>query len=78
MPLTSGAQRLSSFRVKTKTMSFREIQDAHRKNRAADARALKSGKISAEELQETNSFIPVDASIRIADLAAYVRNREKK
>ncbi len=65
-------------KVKTKTMSFRKIQEAHRKERAADVRALKSGEISAAKLQEANSFIPVGASIQIADLAGYVRNRETK
>jgi len=59
-------------------MSFRKIQDVHRKERAADARALRSGKTSAAKLQETNSFIPVGASIRIADLAGYVRTRGAK
>ena len=49
-PLTFRMQRLFLITVKTKTWSFRKIQDAHRKDRAEDARALKSGKISPAEL----------------------------
>ncbi len=64
--------------VKPRTVSFRKIQEAHKKERAADARALRSGKVSARELQEVNSIIPAAATIRIANLAGYIRNRRAK
>lgn len=57
------------------TVSFRKIQNAHQKERAEDARALRSGKTSPRKLQETNSFIPVGATIKIVDLVGYVKNR---
>lgn len=57
------------------TVSFLEIQQSHRKERAEDSRALRAGKVSARKLQEINSFIPVDAEMKIADLAGYVKNR---
>lgn len=61
--------------MKVRTVSFREIQDAHKKDRAADTRALRSGRATVSELQELNSFIPAGASLRIVNLAGYVRNR---
>jgi hypothetical protein len=64
--------------MKARSVSFREIEDAHRKERAGDAAALRSGEVSARELQERNSIIPAGASIQIVDLAAYVRKRERK
>jgi hypothetical protein len=64
--------------LKARTVSFREIQDAHKKDRAADARALRSGRATVSELQELNSFIPAGASMRIVNLASYVRNRRPK
>jgi len=64
--------------VRTKTVSFRKIEEAHRKDRASDARALKSGSVSARELQEVNSFIPVGATMRISNLAGYLRNRSAR
>ena len=64
--------------VKTKAVSFREIEDAHRKDRASDTRALRSGKVTARELQEANSFIPVGATMRISNLSAYLKNRSAR
>jgi hypothetical protein len=64
--------------VSRNTVSFLEIQRAHQKERAEDAGALRSGKTSARKLQETNSFIPVGATMRIVDLAGYVKNRRAK
>ncbi|MEI7913032.1 MAG: hypothetical protein WCK77_25710 [Verrucomicrobiota bacterium] len=61
--------------MKTKTVSFRKIEAAHRKDRATDARALRSGIVSVRDLQKVNSFIPVGATMRISNLAGYLRNR---
>jgi hypothetical protein len=63
--------------VKTRTVSFREIQDAHKKERAEDSRALRAGTISAAELQARNSFLPVDAPMQIVDLGGYLKNRRR-
>lgn len=60
------------------TVSFQEIQNAHRKERAADALALRTGKTSARKLQEKNSIIPAGAAMKINDLAGYVKNRRTK
>lgn len=64
--------------VSRNTVSFLEIQNAHRKERAEDARALRTGKVSTRKLQERNSFIPAGATMRINDLAGYVKNRRAK
>jgi hypothetical protein len=64
--------------VSRKSVSFIEIQKAHRKDRAEDARAMRSGKTSARELQEKNSIIPAGAVMKIADLAGYVKKRRTK
>jgi hypothetical protein len=64
--------------VSRNTVSFLEIQKAHQKERAQDARALRTGKTSARKLQETNSFIPVRSSMKILDLAGYLKNRRAK
>lgn len=64
--------------MSSSTVSFLEIQNAHRKERAEDARAVRSGKISVRKLQEANSFIPAGASMKIADLAGYVKNRRTR
>jgi len=64
--------------VSRNTVSFLEIQKAHQKERAEDVRALRSGKTSARKLQEANSFIPVGATMKIVDLAGYVKNRRAR
>jgi len=64
--------------LKALRTSLSEIDHAHRKERAADTRALRSGKISAQELQQRNSFIPRDAKVEICDLAAYMKSRTSK
>jgi hypothetical protein len=64
--------------VSGNTVSFLEIQKAHQKERVEDARALRTGKTSARKLQATNSFIPIGATMKIADLAGYVKNRRAK
>jgi hypothetical protein len=66
------------FRVSRNTVSFLEIQNAHRKDRAEDSRALRTGKVSARKLQERNSFIPAGATMKINNLASYVKNRRAK
>jgi hypothetical protein len=64
--------------VSRNSVSFLEIQKAHQKERAQDARALRTGKTSARKLQETNSFISVRSNMKIVDLASYVKNRRAK
>jgi len=61
--------------VKERTVSFRKIEAAHRKGRASDTRALRSGSMSANVLQEINSIIPAGATMKIANLAGYLKNR---
>lgn len=61
-----------------KTVSFLDIQKAHQNERVEDSCALRSEKTSARKLQERNSFIPVGATMKIVDLAGYVKNRRAK
>ncbi|MFC7337338.1 hypothetical protein ACFQY0_09140 [Haloferula chungangensis] len=61
--------------MKARTISIREIDEAYQKERAADAAALKTGTISARQLQKTNSLIPERASMQIVDLASYLKGR---
>jgi len=66
---------LESQSVKSAIATFREIETAHQKERAADSRALRTGKATAGTIQEANSVIPVGAIIRIVGLNGYLKNR---
>jgi hypothetical protein len=59
--------------MKAKTVSFKEIEEAHRRERAEDARRLALHLVTQEELQEENSLIPKNTRIEIVDLAAFAR-----
>jgi hypothetical protein len=64
--------------VSRNTVSFLEIQKAHQKGRAQNLRAMRTGKTSARKLQETNSFIPVGSTMKVVDLAGYIKKRRAK
>ena len=59
--------------MKAKTVTFKEIEEEHRRERAEDARRLASHLVTKEELQEENSLVPKHVPIRIENLAAYAR-----
>jgi len=59
--------------MKAKNVSFKEIEQEHRRLRAEDARRLALHLVTPEELQQENSLIPDHIPIRIKDLAAYAR-----
>ncbi len=59
--------------MKAKTISFEELDKEHRQDRAEDSRRLALGLVTPDELQAENSLIPIDANIRIVDLAAYLK-----
>lgn len=59
-------------------VSLREIEDAHRLERAEDASALRTGKTSVRRLQERNSFLPAHATMQIVDLGGYLKARRKR
>lgn len=50
--------------------TMEEIDREHREERARDAERLRTGQISAEELQEENSIVPWSCTSRIINLAA--------
>jgi len=59
--------------MKAKTISFQQIEEEHRRERAEDARRLALRLVTPEELQEENSMIPKNVPIRIENLAEYAR-----
>jgi hypothetical protein len=61
--------------VKAGIVTFREIETAHQRERVAESRALRSGKISARQIQDANSLIPAGATIQIVGLGGYLKNR---
>lgn len=77
--LTEGGRRVCcAHRMEIRTVSFKEIETAHRKERAADAVALRTGKISSGQLQEKNSFLPARASMKLVDIAGYLKQRRNR
>ena len=54
----------------SETVSFEEMDREHRRERARDAERVRSGEITAEELQEENSFLPMGMELHIVDLPA--------
>lgn len=53
--------------MKTKTVTFEELQRDKREARLRDEQRLARGEVTPEQLQEENSLIPKDAIITIPD-----------
>jgi hypothetical protein len=54
--------------VKVKVVSFEKLQRDKRNARLRDEQRLASGEVTREQLQEENSFVPLNANIRILNL----------
>jgi hypothetical protein len=55
-------------RVKVKVVSFETLQRDKRRARLRDEQRLARGEVTREQLQEENSFVPLNANIRILNL----------
>lgn len=54
--------------METRWVTFEELQCDKRADRAEDARRLREGLITPEELQDENSLVPMGAPIAILNL----------
>lgn len=52
------------------TATFEEMDREHRRERARDAERVRSGEITAKELQAENSFLGEEVRVEVVDLAA--------
>jgi len=54
-------------------VTFEQIENEHRQERAEDARRIALGLATPEQIQEENTLIPKSAAICIVDLPAYLK-----
>ena len=54
--------------VKVRTVSFETLQQDKRRARKRDELRLARGEVTPEQLQEKNSFIPLNAKVSILNL----------
>jgi|GEM_PF-6544444 len=54
-------------------VTFEQIENEHRQERAEDARRIALGLATREQIHEENSPIPRSAAIHIVDLPAYLK-----
>jgi len=52
------------------TVTFEEMDREHRRERARDAERVRSGEITAKELQEENSFLGENVRVEVVDFAS--------
>ncbi len=50
--------------------TFEEMDREHRRERARDAERIRSGEITAEDLQEENSFLGEHVRVKVVNFAA--------
>ena len=62
-------------RVKERLVSFAEIDEAHRQERARNAAMIREGKATPREVHESNALVHSNASMEIIDLPAYLKRR---
>lgn len=51
-------------------ITFEEMDREHRRERARDAERVRSGEITARELQQENSFLGEDVHVEVVNFAA--------
>jgi len=59
--------------VEPEYVSFEQLDREHREERLRDAERVRKGEITPEQLQAENSIFPINAKMRIVDLAGYLK-----
>ena len=60
------------------TVTFEQLDREHRRERARDAKRLRTGEVTPQALQSENSLFPSDAVIKFDLVAHLTRSRRSK
>ena len=62
------------FSMETRTVSFEELQRDKRRARKRDELRLARGEVTPEQMEEENSFIPLNAKITLQDFSKTLKS----